>query len=201
MCDDCRRVEAKDTWNASVQVNQQFLGHSLRFLKDFLSNFLTTGAAKGRPEEDALLPRAAAHQVRGHQGVLRHPAQRRGARLLLRIGVGGQGRTWSRLKSLAYYFICTTLYMKGASILHYIVSRAMRLPQETRGVPLVGGADPLPARQEARLPRRQQQHIQLQVHHLGRNRAHLQGMLPLRSAALHSSVYTLGIPTIRPIRC
>ena len=27
MCDDCRRVEAKDTWNASVQVGRQFLGH------------------------------------------------------------------------------------------------------------------------------------------------------------------------------
>ena len=23
MCDDCRRVEAKDTWNASVQVRQK----------------------------------------------------------------------------------------------------------------------------------------------------------------------------------
>ena len=27
MCDDCRRVEAKDTWNASVQVCQHFAGH------------------------------------------------------------------------------------------------------------------------------------------------------------------------------
>ena len=66
----------------------------------------------------------------------------------------------------------------------------MNPPQETRGVPLLGGADPLAARQEARVARRQQQHLQLQVHHLRRNRAHLQGMLHLRSATLRSSMYT-----------
>ena len=104
MCDDCRRVEAKDTWNASVQVGRQFLGLSV---SPSSSNLTTAGAAEGRPEEDALLPRAAAHQVRGHEGVLRHPAQRGGARLLLRVGVGGQGRIRARLTSLPHYFICT----------------------------------------------------------------------------------------------
>ena len=58
------------------------------------------GAAEGRAEEDPLLPRAAPHQVRGHEGVLRHPAQRRGPRLLLRFGVRGQGRTRISLSSL-----------------------------------------------------------------------------------------------------
>ena len=128
MCDDCRRVEAKDTWNASVQVCHLsgFLVIYTGLLLSPSSN-LTTGAAEGRPEEDALLPRAAAHQVRGHQGVLRHPAQRRGARLLLRIGVGGQGRIWARLASRAYYFICN---LKLGSILHGIVIIVIKIVEQ-----------------------------------------------------------------------
>ena len=127
MCDDCRRVEAKDTWNASVQVQgQHFAGHLPLCLTEPMSN-LTAGAPEGRPEEDALLPRAAAHQVRGHQGVLRHPAQRRGARLLLRIGVGGQGRIWARLASPAYYFICN---LKLGSILHGIVIIVIKIVEQ-----------------------------------------------------------------------
>ena len=43
MCDDCRRVEAKDTWNASVQVRQKTSQRkTLYFLEQILLKYNAT---------------------------------------------------------------------------------------------------------------------------------------------------------------
>ena len=49
--------------------------------------------------------------------------------------------------------------------------------KETRRVPVLRRPDPVAALQEAHFIRRQQQHLQLQVLHLRRNRTHLQGII------------------------
>ena len=74
MCDDCRRVEAKDTWNASVSINWFVIGSKIGASAYWLPNvsdfiilmilfLLGATSSKNWPKENSLLCRTIAYQI------------------------------------------------------------------------------------------------------------------------------------------